>query len=233
MRLAGLAGELVLWYELTQNSTIKQLKRTPYFTGFTAGWKTFALLNVHLHPSPSDADVAIRREEMTLLLQALAEKRSKNRLWSENIIIVGDFNFYEGATKDDPAVQLIHNAGYREVESLTGVDTNASKTNAYDRMFITGGEYFTLGQNRQGKENGGVFNPFEFVFRVDEESTYKKFMLKQYTGSGDLTVPSKLTRYYKNPWRKNQISDHFPIWFELITDSSPVFLERNLLKLSP
>lgn len=35
VRLAGLAGELVLWNELTKNSTIKQLKRTPYFTGFS------------------------------------------------------------------------------------------------------------------------------------------------------------------------------------------------------
>jgi endonuclease/exonuclease/phosphatase family metal-dependent hydrolase len=232
VRLAGLAGELVLCEDLTKNSAIKQLKRTPYFTGFTAGWKTFALLNLHLHPSPGEVDIAIRREEVTLLLKALNEKRSKGRLWSDNIIIVGDFNFYGGPTKDDPTVQLIQNAGYREVESLIGIDTNVSKTNAYDRMFLTGGEYFTLGQNSQGKENGGVYNPFDFVFKDGEENTYKKFMLKQYTGAGDLTITAKLKSYYKNPWRKNQMSDHFPIWFELITDSSPVFLERNLQKFS-
>jgi hypothetical protein len=161
VQLAGLAGEIVLWDDLTKDTTIKQLKRSPYITGFTAGWKTFALLNVHLHPSQSIADIAIRREEVTLLLKALAKKRSKSRLWSEDIILVGDFNFYSGANKDDPTIQLIHDAGYREVESLIGVDTNASQTDAYDRIFLTGGENFTLGQNQQGQENGGVFNPFD------------------------------------------------------------------------
>jgi hypothetical protein len=61
VRLTGLADELVLWDDLTKGSTIKQLKHTPYFTGFTAGWKTFALLNVHLHPSKSQSDIALRR----------------------------------------------------------------------------------------------------------------------------------------------------------------------------
>ena len=145
VQLAGLAGEIVLWDKLTKNSTIKQLKRTPYITGFTAGWKTFALLNVHLHPGDGDNNIAIRKEEVSLLLQALAEKRINNRLWSENIILVGDFNLYNGADKDDPTIQMINNAGYREIESLVGVDTNASQTEVYDRLFLTRGEYFSLG----------------------------------------------------------------------------------------
>jgi endonuclease/exonuclease/phosphatase family metal-dependent hydrolase len=228
VQLAGLAGEVVLWDKLTQNSTIKQLKRTPYITGFTAGWKTFALLNVHLHPGKSPGDIALRKEEVSLLLQALAKKRSKNHLWTENLILVGDFNFYNGATKDSPTIDMIHNAGYREVESLVGVDTNASQTEVYDRLFLTRGEYFSLGQNLQGQEKGGVFNPFKYVFKDGEESIHKKYLKDHYTGTRDMTDPANQKRYFNNPWRKNQISDHFPIWFELITDSSPVFLERNL-----
>ena len=228
VQLAGLAGEIVLWDKLTKNSTIKQLKRTPYITGFTAGWKTFALLNVHLHPGDKSTDITFRKEEVSLLLQALAEKKSNNRLWSENIILVGDFNLYNGATKDDPTIQLINNAGYRELESLVGVDTNASQTEVYDRLFLTRGEYFSLGQSAAGTENGGVFNPFNYVFKNGEESTYKKYMIDHYTGASDMTDPANQKRYFKHPWRKNQISDHFPIWLELITDSSPVFLERKL-----
>ena len=228
VQLAGLAGEVVLWDKLTQHSTIKQLKRTPYITGFTAGWKTFALLNVHLHPGKSPDDIAFRKEEVSLLLQALAKKRSKNHLWSENIILVGDFNFYNGVAKDSPTIDMIHNAGYREVDSLVGVDTNASQTEVYDRLFLTRGEYFSLGQDTEGKENGDVFNPFQYVFKDGEESIYKKYMKDHYTGTRDMTDPINLKRYFKNPWRKNQISDHFPVWLELITDSSPVFLERNL-----
>ncbi len=232
VQLAGLAGEIVLWDELTKNSTLKQLKRTPYITGFTAGWKTFALLNVHLHPGQRTADIALRREEVTLLLAALATKRAKNRLWNEDIIIVGDFNFYAGANKDKATVQLIHGAGYREVESLIGVDTNVSQTDAYDRIFLTGGEYFTLGQNAQGRENGGVFDPFKYVFKEGDESVYQREMQDHYGGTLDISDPTVLKKYFKHYWRKNQLSDHFPLWFELITDSSPVFLERNLQKLS-
>lgn len=228
VQLAGLAGEIVLWDDLTQHSTIKQLKRTPYITGFRAGWKTFALLNVHLHPGDDDNDITYRKEEVSLLLKALAEKRAKNRLWSENIILVGDFNLYSGADKDAPTIQMINEAGYREVESLIGVDTNASQTEVYDRLFLTRGEYFLLGQSQQGQENGGVFNPFNYVFKDDDESTYKKYMIDHYTGDRDMTDSANLRRYYKHPWRKNQISDHFPIWLELITDSSPVLLERSL-----
>jgi endonuclease/exonuclease/phosphatase family metal-dependent hydrolase len=228
VKLAGLAGEIVLWDELTRHSTIKQLKRTPYITGFTAGWKTFALINVHLHPGDQANDVTFRKEEVSLLLQALAEKRAKGRLWSENLILVGDFNLYNGVTKDNPTIEMIQNAGYRELENLVGVDTNASQTEAYDRLFLTRSEYFSLGQSPAGRENGGVFNPFDYVFKVGEESTYKAYMKAHYTGTRDMGDPANQKGYFKHPWRKNQMSDHFPIWCELITDSSPVFLERNL-----
>lgn len=113
-----------------------------------------------------------------------------------------------------------------------GVDTNASETEVYDRLFLDKGEYFSHGQGTQGQENGGVFNPFNYVFKDGEESTYKVYLIEHYTGDSDMTDPANQKRYYKHPWRKNQISDHFPIWLELITDSSPVFLERNLQSLS-
>jgi endonuclease/exonuclease/phosphatase family metal-dependent hydrolase len=228
VQLAGLAGEIVLWDDITQISSIKQLKRTPYITGFTAGWKTFALINLHLHPGNKSTDIGLRKEEVSLLLKALSEKKRRDRLWSENLICVGDFNFYSGATKDDPTIQMIEDAGFKEVSGLIGVDTNASQTDAYDRFFLSRNEYFSLGQDSTGQENGGVFNPFDSVFKIGEESVYSKYMVEDYTGSKDMTDPANQTKYFKHPWRKNQISDHFPIWFELIIDSSPVFLERSL-----
>jgi len=230
VQLAGLAGEIVLWDELTQNSTVKQLKRTPYITGFTAGWKTFALVNLHLHPGKNPTDIDLRRQEVSLLLQALAEKKKQTGLWTENLVFVGDFNFYSGPTKDDPTIQMIKNAGYSEVSGLKGIETNVSHTDAYDRFFLSKNEYFSLGQNLDGLENGDVFNVFESVFKTGEEATYAKYMKEDYTGSKDMTNLDNQKKYFKHPWRKNQISDHLPIWFELITDSSPVFLERSLLE---
>jgi endonuclease/exonuclease/phosphatase family metal-dependent hydrolase len=228
VQLAGLAGEIVLWDDITRFSTLKQLKRTPYITGFTAGWKTFAMINLHLHPGQKETDIAYRREEVTLLLKALAEKKKRSGLWSENLICVGDFNFYDGMTRDDPTIQIIRDAGFDEVSGLAGLDTNVSKTNAYDRFFLSKNDYFTLRQNDVGLDSGGVFDPFNTVFTIGEAPTYASYMIDDYTGSKDMTEPANQSSYFKHPWRKNQLSDHFPIWFELIIDSSPLFLRNNL-----
>jgi endonuclease/exonuclease/phosphatase family metal-dependent hydrolase len=224
----GLAGEIVLWDELTENSTIKQLKRTPYMTGFRAGWKTFAIVNLHLHPGDGDDDLLLRREEVDLLLQAIKEKVRRGRLWNDNLILAGDFNLYDGADKDGPTIELFNAGGFREIESLIGVDTNASHTEAYDRLFLTHNEYFTVARDAQGKEVAGVFDLFDFVYKTGHETSYTAVMQEHYTGARDMTDPNNLKSYFKHPWRKNQMSDHFPIWFELIIDSSDEFLEEKL-----
>ena len=228
VEFAGLAGEIVLWDELTQGSTLKQLKRTPYMTGFRAGWKLFAMLNVHLHPGAGDANVTYRRKEMDMLLAALQAKKQAGHLWTDKLVIAGDFNFYNGANRDDATVQAIHGAGYREVESLVGVDTNASLTETYDRLFIRQGDYFTVARDGNGDEVGGVFNPFDYVIRFGDEAVYLDAMKAVYGGDSDLDQPAARDYYFKNYWRKNQLSDHFPIWFELITDSSDEFLAEKL-----
>lgn len=228
VQFAGLAGEIVLWDELTAGASIRQLKRTPYLTGFRAGWKTFSLINFHLHPGDGEDDIAYRKEEVTLLLKALAVKTAAGTLWNKNIIAAGDFNFYRGADKDDPTLATIADAGFHEVESLRDVDTNASGTEVYDRLFLNNNEYFKVAVNPAGKENGGVLPIFDYVYRDGQEHTYRDFMKQQYTGSQDLDAPGKLARYYKHPWRKNQLSDHFPIWFELIIDSADDFLAGKL-----
>jgi endonuclease/exonuclease/phosphatase family metal-dependent hydrolase len=227
VELAGLAGEIVLWDELTALSPIKQLKRTPYITGFRSGWKSFAMICLHLQPGDDATDLSYRRKEVELLLAAIAHKTKDKHLWSPNLILAGDFNFYSGATKDDPTIQLIRDAGYREVEALEGVDTNASLTEAYDRLFLSSNDYFTVGKNSMGLEQGGVFDPFDYVFKEGQEPIYASFMIDHYTGSKDMTNPANQKKYFKNPWRKNQLSDHFPIWFELITDSADEFLQQT------
>ncbi len=228
VQFAGLAGEIVLWDSLTANSQLKQLKRTPYITGFRAGWKTFALINLHLHPGDGAEDLTLRAKEVELLLAAIAEKKSQGGLWNENLILAGDFNFYENEPDDAATIQSIHDAGFREVSPLVGQDTNASGTEVYDRLFLTDNEYFTVGKNAAGAEQGGVFRVFDHVYQDGDSATYEAWMLEDYTGSQDLSVGDKLEKYFRHPWRKNQLSDHFPIWFELVIDSADTFLGKTL-----
>ncbi|MDB4537069.1 hypothetical protein N9230_00470 [Akkermansiaceae bacterium] len=207
------------------------MKRTPFITGFRAGWKTFAIVNLHLHPGDDTDDIAFRKEGVRLLMAALKHKIESGRFWNENLIIAGDFNFYDGPDKDDETIALLANGGFREVESLVCVDTNASQTEVYDRLFLSNNDYFRLGTSSNGRENGGVFDLFQQVYRDGDEETYKAFMLEDYTGSRDLNIPSKLSSYYRHPWRKNQVSDHFPIWCELIIDDSDHFLKEKLQRM--
>ena len=224
LRLSGLAGEIVLWPEITNGSDIKQLKRTPYITGFKAGWKSFAMINLHLHPGDDADDVAYRMEEIRLLLAALEEK--SDNLWTRNLVLSGDFNLYEG--EDDLAVALINQAGYSEIEGLEGKDTNVSQTEAYDRLFVKKSNYFKVATDGDGNGIGDVFNPFDFVIRQIDHSEYKDEMLAVYGGNADLENDADaLENYFMRYWRRNQISDHFPIWFELKTDSSVTFLEAK------
>lgn len=227
VQFAGLAGEIVLWPKLTVDSQIKQLKRTPYITGFESGWKSFSLVNLHLHPGDKPADIEYRREEVMLLLTALREKIRSGTLWNRNIIVAGDFNFYQGAEKDDPTRALIAAAGFREVDSLRGVDTNVSETEIYDRLFFTSNDYFKVAPGADGRESGGVFRLFEYVYREQDAAIYEEEMRADYTGRRVLGERA-LKRYFKHPWRKNQMSDHYPIWAELVSDSSDDFLQAKL-----
>jgi endonuclease/exonuclease/phosphatase family metal-dependent hydrolase len=224
VRLSGLAGEITLWSELTENSEIKQLKRTPYMTGFKSGWKSFAVISFHLHPGDDDEDTEFRKEEVELILEALEKK--EDGLWTRNLVLAGDFNLYE---TDTETVELINNAGYTEVEGLEGKDTNVSESEAYDRLFVRKSNYFQILKDDQGVENGDVFKPFEYVFVQNEHTQYKADMIEVYGGGQDLENDADaLGRYFSQYWKRNQISDHNPIWFEISIDSSVRFLESKL-----
>ncbi len=226
VRLSGLAGEIALWDAITADSPLglKQLKRSPYVTGFVAGWKRFAMVNLHLHPSSTATDVAFRGEEVRLLLRALEAKR-KQQL-TDNLILCGDMNLYEA--KDQATIMRLAQSGYRECTGLVGQDTNASLTEAYDRLFFAENAFFRLATRADGLENGGVFNPFAHAYRDADSAAYRAEMLADYTGTRDLAGdPAALLAYYKHPWRKNQLSDHFPIWVELEIDDSAAFLAEK------
>lgn len=127
---------------------------------------------------------------------------------------------------------MIESEGFKEIESLVGVDTNASKTEQYDRLFLSQiDSYFQVARDSAGSEIGGVFDPFQYVFKHENRKTYKTEMKKVYGGSGNLDDDVQLEKYFRDYWRKNQLSDHFPIWFELVIDSSNEFLDDKLTAL--
>jgi endonuclease/exonuclease/phosphatase family metal-dependent hydrolase len=230
--LSGLAGEIALWKDLTADSPIglDQLSRAPFMTGFIAGWKKFALVNLHLEPNDTRASVEVRSEEVRLLLAALEKKRKG--LWSDNLVLVGDMNFY--AAKDAANIAALGQAGYVECASLLGKPTNVHLAGSggvvetYDRMFFRANDYFRFAKARDGNQSGGVFDPFSYVYRSADVMTYRAEMLKVYGGSKDLAGDDGLLgESFHDHWRENQLSDHWPIWVELVIDNSTEFLAQK------
>jgi hypothetical protein len=236
VELSGVVGELVLWDEIVKDAKyIKQLKRTPYLTGFRAGWKEFSFINLHLHPGKGKydfndenehLDVDVRQEEVKLLLTAMKSKVENKRLWNEKFVLVGDFNLYENDDTDKATIQMFEDRGYKEPEGLKGKDTNVSGSEVYDRMFFYGGKYFRIAKDDVDREVGEVFDPFQYVYRdvQAEIIAYKAYMKEVYTGSKNLDKMDNLKNYFHHYWKRNQLSDHLPIWTELIIDDSDKFL---------
>jgi len=225
---SGLSGEITLWDDLTHNASIKQLPRTPHITGFEAGWKKFSLINLHLSPGDEKEKVALRAEEVDLLLQAIDHKLRLNHFWNENLILIGDMNLYNptrSKSMDQPAIKKIYDAGFIELQSLLGLDTNASQTEAFDRMFFHVNEYFKIAHNSRGQENAGVFTVYDHILTDAQATLYRDHMRKVYNKDNfDLDDDNDLLKYFSFYWRKNQVSDHYPIWAEIIIDSSDSFL---------
>ena len=222
---SGLSGEMVLWDDLTKNSTVKQLKRTPAITGFTAGWKSFSLINVHLQPKESQK--ATRKEEVRLLMEAIKEKVKKNHFWNDNLIMLGDTNLY---SDDDDIVQLITDTKFTEADGLKGKLTNVSETEIYDRIFLrVDKSYFHLEKDSNGKEKGDVYKPFNVVFTEAQRAKYHDYMLAHKDDPSTLTSDAKFKEYYHRYWKRNQMSDHNLVWIEITIDSTDQFLKDKLI----
>ena len=232
VNFSGLAGEILLWKELFDNTNIDktfQLKRTPYITGFIAGWKSFSLLNVHLQPNDTPKGREIRKTEVDLLMKALDAKKKKKTNWSDNIIILGDFNLYKS---DVETVKLFENFGYKECDILQGLNTNtAISQETFDRMFFHETEFFKIPCKADGNR-GGVIEIFDVMYKEDDFGKYVEEMEAAKGATVDLSDDAKKKKYFKNTWRKTQLSDHKPIWVEIIVDSSDEFLKEKREELS-
>ncbi|AEM72213.1 Endonuclease/exonuclease/phosphatase [Allomuricauda ruestringensis DSM 13258] len=231
---SGLSGELVIPDEfISANPIIKQLKRTPTFTGFESGWKKFSIVSLHLHPGdgtndPDEpTDKEIRKEEVRLLMQLLELKLNRSSFEERNLIVLGDTNLYE---EDEDIVQLMNDKGFFESDGLKGKYTNTSLNQIYDRIFLHVDQYFKIGEDEDGQERGGVFKLFDYVYKNTPDAIlkYHELMLIHKDDPSTLTSDEAFRTYFNRYWKRNQISDHLPVWLEIETDSTQSFLQNKL-----
>ena len=229
MQHSGLSGELVIPSEMADPLlNVAQLKRTPSITGFESGWKKFSVVGLHLHPGNDADDKIFRKEEVRLLMEIYKEKVAKKHLWNENIIFLGDTNIYND---NADIVAQFTNAGFKECSGLLGKPTNTSLTESYDRLFLQLDSYFKLMKDSNDVEKGDVFNLFDYVLTDASRPSYHDFMLAHKNDPSTLDSDAAFETYFHRYWKRNQISDHLPVWIEIEADSTSDFLKSKMNKI--
>lgn len=229
VRFGGLSGEMVLpAYEDRDPQTgqviyrpIRQLARTPYLCGFRAGWTTFLLTTVHILYGNSARNDPNRVEEIRALADTMAKRASNRFEWSNNIILLGDFNIF---SPGDDTMGAITGAGFVIPEELQSLPSNALRNKFYDQIA------FKVRPHRfETTGNAGIFDYFQTVYRTEDEAEYAGAMGERYLKTVDGRDRKSPGSYYVTYWRTHQMSDHLPMWVEIKTDHTEAYLAERLV----
>ncbi|MCG8431767.1 MAG: endonuclease/exonuclease/phosphatase family protein [Candidatus Omnitrophica bacterium] len=220
--LGGLAGEVVIAPVKKGKKTyepVRQLARTPFICGFRAGWFKFLLCTVHILYGASKADDPLRVKEIEELGKFLARRAKQKTAWSNNLILLGDFNIFRPS---DPTFKALTDVKFVIPDKIQKLPSNAAGNKHYDQIA------FMLDKNRLGMEKAGVFDFYKSVFREEDEKTYIPAMSSSYykTSKGKKRNAKSKRSYYKTYWRTHQMSDHLLMWVELKIDFGKEYLRK-------
>ncbi|MCZ4290816.1 endonuclease/exonuclease/phosphatase family protein [Hoeflea alexandrii] len=226
------AGEIVLpeGQEIVapdqKNATRKlQFARTPFAVTFQAGWFRFKLCTVHIYYGKSadnSPEMELRRGEIEKIAVFLAnvqkaEKRSSGT--DANMILLGDFNIISPEHK---TMQALLDAGFTTTEGIRDAATSLSGKHHYDQIV------FKLAERRVKLGASGVLNIFKSVYRDEDAEHYATNAGIEQVSNGRDGKPrakDKAMEYFRNFYRKHQLSDHNLLWCEVKTDFSGHYLD--------
>ena len=162
--------------------------------------------------------------EISEIAGFLARRTKDRHAWSRDLVLLGDFNIY---APDDRTMTALTDQGWvvpEELQSIPG--SNVPKDKAYDQIALRG----EAERRRRFETTGraGVFDPFESVYRTQDEDVYVPTMGEGYRTSraGKERDEKQRHRYYRE-WRSHQISDHLPMWLEVRTDYTEEYLKAR------
>jgi len=219
VRFGGMAGEIVL--PPVKDSAGKvvnpdQIMRTPYIAGFKAGWFDFMMSTVHIKFGKNERADPGRLAEIRQVAGFLAKRLEQTGTWSRNMILLGDFNIFD---KDSPTFTALTDAGFtipNNIQSLP-VTNVGSKPRKYDQIA------FLLGGNPNVKPlQAGVLDYFTTIYSDAKFPEYAPNLVK-----ADGTAPGNPKSYYRNHWRRRQMSDHLLMWAELPMEFADPYLKAR------
>jgi endonuclease/exonuclease/phosphatase family metal-dependent hydrolase len=241
IRFSGVAGEIVIPpIEDKNGKTIApadQLARTPTIVGFEAGWFRFMLSTVHIIWGKDIPEHPARVAEIKALANFLKVRSEDDTAWSRNLILLGDFNIFD-ADPDNAAYRAITQNGFVIPPALQDIPpTNVGKKRRfYDQIALKVRE-----NNLAPTGRGGVFDYFDLVYRDEDYATYVSAMMDgkdeddptnplAYDTKGKKRNEKQRRFYYRNHWRRRQMSDHLIMWLELKIDYGEAYLKNRVVE---
>jgi hypothetical protein len=238
IRFSGVAGEIVIPPIEDKNGKIiapaEQLARTPTIVGFEAGWFRFMLSTVHIFWGKGIAEYPARVAEIKALAEFLRMRSEDKKAWSRNLILLGDFNIF-AADPDNAAYRAITQNGFIIPPALQDIPpTNVGKKRRfYDQIALK-----VRDNNLALTGRGGVFDYFDLVYRKDDYAAYVSAMMGgknendphnalTFNTSGQKRSEKQCRFYYRNHWRRRQMSDHLVLWLELMIDYGETYLNKR------
>jgi endonuclease/exonuclease/phosphatase family metal-dependent hydrolase len=239
IRFSGVAGEIVIPpIEDDRGITIapsNQLVRTPTIVGFEAGWFRFMLSTVHIIWGKGEEEHPRRVSEIKALAGFLKNRSDSANAWSQNMFLLGDFNIFNASTSNAAYSAIIDN-GFVIPQALQSIPpTNVgSEPRFYDQIALR-----TRENNLAPTGRGGVFDFFDVVYRDEDYEDYVAAMMDgkaendpgnklTYNTKGNVRTVEQRRAYYRNHWRRRQMSDHLPMWIELKIDYGVDYLNRRI-----
>ena len=202
--------------------------------GFEAGWFRFMLSTVHIVWGKGVEGHPNRVAEIQSLASFLKDRSEDKHAWSQNLILLGDFNIFNAATSNAAYSAIVQN-GFVIPESLQNIPpTNVgSDPRFYDQIALR-----TRLNNLAPSGRGGVFDFFDVVYRDNDYDDYVPAMMDgkatddpdnklTFDTKGNLRSEEKRRSYYRNHWRRRQMSDHLPMWLELQIDYGQNYLKKR------
>jgi hypothetical protein len=220
VQFTGICGEFVLPdTEVVgrRRVPVRALARSPLMATFRAGCFDFALAGLQLRDPPADTPdpEAARRAAAEALALHMAERTVDPAARTRNLILLGDFDFHEAGSAI--ARELAANGFGIPVGREAILSAREGKVGRfYDQLAYRFGDRPGLAPLGQG-----VLPLFDWVFRDDQYARYRPELRKD-----DGQAPRDAASFYRQYFRRDQLSDHHPLWAAFDVDLGADRLDR-------
>lgn len=205
VRFRNLIGELVLPQDALPGG--EQIGRTPFFAAFQAGWFRFTLCSAHI-VFKQVKNRPLRKDEIGQIAKILAKRAADD---DEVHILLGDMNITH---RGDAGFAALTENGFH-VPNIG--PTSLSGTKHYDQIAFAGPQDVTHLLSH------GVVHWQHQVFQDAEAPDYQHIAAQRRAPPNTGKAYANWDRAYKS-WRTHEMSDHLPIWIELLVDYSDDYL---------